>query len=61
MSGKDLSHLLVPGRGQTKEFLAMDDLGFFDNLEIDEALIEAKRSGGGEVLAADTDCEGCKI
>jgi len=39
----------------------VDELAFFDNLEIDESVIEAKRNGGGEIAEDETDCEGCKI
>lgn len=38
------------------------DQAFFDNLEIDESVIEAKQNGGGEVVEASNDCGGaCTI
>lgn len=49
-------------RGCTPAFMTYDDAGFLNGLEEAEAAAEAKRGGGGEVVADDeADCEGCKI
>lgn len=43
----------------------MDEMNLdaLDSLEVDEAVLEEKRNGGGEVLEASDECEGgaCKI
>lgn len=53
--------ILAQGSAFPKNETASDpfsDQNFFDNLQVDEDAIEAKRNGGGEAFEPSSSCEG---